>query len=400
MKSKFLLAALLVASFWSPLSGYPQERPLTKDQVLGLVRSQLGDESGAKLVQQRGIDFEPTEDFIRTLREAGAGEAFLKAVRGVRGPSPAAQTPLDEFQVLDLLANEIPSRRIAMLVEQRGLRFEVSERFLYMLQGVGVEEILLNALKKAKVSPSDAAALRRHAELVEQDYRARLQMHPDSLAARVALDWALDIQGKKDQRVALWREAVSRKPDNASAHDNLGFALGQKGDFDGAIAEYREALRLRPDDALAHNNLGYALYLKRDLGGAMAEYREALRLKPDFAETHNNLGILLDGKGDLDGAIAEYRAALRLKPDHASVHYNLGYALYQKRDLEGAMAEYREALRLKPDHAGAHNDLGAVLEKKGDRQGALNEYRAAYKLEPNNPNIRDNYERLAREVKK
>ena len=34
-------------------------KPFTQDQVQGLVRDGLGDESGVKLIEQRGIDFAP-----------------------------------------------------------------------------------------------------------------------------------------------------------------------------------------------------------------------------------------------------------------------------------------------------------------------------------------------------
>jgi hypothetical protein len=46
-----------------------------------MVRDGFGDESGAKLIEQRGIDFAPSEDFCQTLQAAGTSEAFLKALR-------------------------------------------------------------------------------------------------------------------------------------------------------------------------------------------------------------------------------------------------------------------------------------------------------------------------------
>ena len=56
-----------------------------------MVRDGFGDESGAKLIEQRGIDFAPSEDFIQTLKAAGASEAFLNALRAAVAPglSPA-----------------------------------------------------------------------------------------------------------------------------------------------------------------------------------------------------------------------------------------------------------------------------------------------------------------------
>ena len=60
-----------------------QQKPFTRDQVQGLVRDGLGDESGAKLIEQRGINFAPAEDFLQTLKAAGASAAFLNALLGV-----------------------------------------------------------------------------------------------------------------------------------------------------------------------------------------------------------------------------------------------------------------------------------------------------------------------------
>jgi hypothetical protein len=49
---------------------YP--RPFTQEQIASMVRAGLGDDSGSKLIEQRGIDFAPSEDFYQTLKAAGA----------------------------------------------------------------------------------------------------------------------------------------------------------------------------------------------------------------------------------------------------------------------------------------------------------------------------------------
>ena len=67
-----------------------QQKPFTQEQVVSMVRAGLGDDSGAKLIEQRGIDFAPSEDFIQTLKAAGASEAFLKALRAAKPPEPAS----------------------------------------------------------------------------------------------------------------------------------------------------------------------------------------------------------------------------------------------------------------------------------------------------------------------
>ena len=88
-------------------------KPFTQEQVSNMVRAGLGDDSAAKLIEQRGIDFAPSEDFIQTLKAAGASEAFLKALRAAKPPEPAsAKKPLNQVQVFALLAGEVPSHRV------------------------------------------------------------------------------------------------------------------------------------------------------------------------------------------------------------------------------------------------------------------------------------------------
>ncbi len=82
----FILATGLVFA----LPAWAQQKPMTQDQVQALVRDGFGDESGAKLIEQRGIDFAPAEDFLQTLKAEGAGEAFLKALRAANSPAPVA----------------------------------------------------------------------------------------------------------------------------------------------------------------------------------------------------------------------------------------------------------------------------------------------------------------------
>jgi len=89
--------------------------PFTQEQVSNMVRDGFGDQSGAKLIEQRGIDFAPSEDSCQTLKAAGASEAFLNALRAAKPPEPAsAKKPLNRVQVFALLVGGVPSHRGAI----------------------------------------------------------------------------------------------------------------------------------------------------------------------------------------------------------------------------------------------------------------------------------------------
>jgi hypothetical protein len=51
--------------------GFSPAKAFTEEQVSNMVRAGLGDDSGAKLIEQRGIDFAPAEDFMQSPK-AGA----------------------------------------------------------------------------------------------------------------------------------------------------------------------------------------------------------------------------------------------------------------------------------------------------------------------------------------
>jgi 4-amino-4-deoxy-L-arabinose transferase-like glycosyltransferase len=78
----------------------------------------------------------------------------------------------------------------------------------------------------------------------------------------VELASTLRLQGKLDEALYQYREAVRLTPGYAVAHNNLGLAFDQKGQTDEAIRQFQEALRLKPDIAGARKNLDAVLATK------------------------------------------------------------------------------------------------------------------------------------------
>jgi len=59
---KTLKRLILVIGRVLALTTWAQQKPFTQKQVSKMVRAGLGDESGAKLIEQRGINFAPSND--------------------------------------------------------------------------------------------------------------------------------------------------------------------------------------------------------------------------------------------------------------------------------------------------------------------------------------------------
>jgi tetratricopeptide (TPR) repeat protein len=100
----------------------------------------------------------------------------------------------------------------------------------------------------------------------------------------------------------------------AEAHNNLGAALFKQGKLEEAVAAFREAIRLQPDDAGAHIYLGNALRMQGKLDEAVASYREAIRLAPKHAKAYGALGQALLQQGRFADARDSTRQCLEILP--------------------------------------------------------------------------------------
>jgi tetratricopeptide (TPR) repeat protein len=212
--------------------------------------------------------------------------------------------------------------------------------------------------------------------------------------AQASLAHALAKQGRLDDAIEHYFEALRIKPGYAEAHNNLGLALADKGRAGEAIGHYFEALRALPDYGEAHNNLGVALTAEGRRGEAIRHFSEALRIDPAVAESHNNLGVALAREGRLDEAIRQFSEALRLRPAYAEAQKNLavayngiGAALADQGRAGEAIARYSGALRLRPDLVDARANLGRALAGQGRVDEAIRELQEAARLEPRDADL-------------
>jgi len=167
---------------------------------------------------------------------------------------------------------------------------------------------------------------------------------------------------------------------------DAGHALEAEGRLDEAMQRYLDAIRLAPNPARAHLNHGNVLLLKGDLQGALNAFSTAIRHKPDYAGAYYNIGNALVGNKQFDEAVTNYRRALEIQPDYAEVHCSLGIAQKELGQIDDAVASLQMALKIQPDLVEAHYNLGTLLLSRGLYLEAWPEYEARY-----HPNINGKY---------
>jgi tetratricopeptide (TPR) repeat protein len=214
------------------------------------------------------------------------------------------------------------------------------------------------------------------------DFQQALRIKPDSEEAYYDLGNVSLQQGNVDKAVALYHQALQINPNYAEAHNNLGNALLQTGDVQQAIVQFQQALQLNPDFAEARVNLGNALLQKGSMDEAVTQFQLALQFNPDLADADYDLGNVSLQKGEVDDAIALYEQALKIKPDYAEAQNNLGEALLREGKVDEAAVLFGRALQIKPDYAVAQFNLGLALSRRGDLAGAITHYQKALDINP------------------
>ncbi len=222
-----------------------------------------------------------------------------------------------------------------------------------------------------------------------QDYHSELAMwedvvqkRPQNPRAHTDLGVALAADGRVDEAIGHYRQALAINARYFQAHNDLANALVGKGRFEEAMRHFESALRLRSDYDRAHNNLGRALALQGRIEEALAHFKRAVELNPFYADAHSNLGNALAEQGRPEAAIEHYLSALQLDPDLADAHNNLAGALYGLGRSDEAVEHYREAVRLRPDYGDAWRNLGVVLASEQRWQESVGAYRAALRINP------------------
>ncbi len=109
-----------------------------------------------------------------------------------------------------------------------------------------------------------------------------------------------------------FRGAVDDAPTSAVARSKLGVALAHQGKLDEAIGQFSQALALHPTYAPAYSNLGNAYREKGMLAEALAAYERAVAIDPDYWVAHQNLGILYKQMGRVGEAVEHFKKATRL----------------------------------------------------------------------------------------
>ncbi|MCC3413457.1 MULTISPECIES: tetratricopeptide repeat protein [unclassified Microcoleus] len=140
---------------------------------------------------------------------------------------------------------------------------------------------------------------------------------------------SLKEEGKLQQSIALYENAIVQNPNSPSAYYDLGKALQQNGQIAAAVACHQKAILLQPNFTAAYFPLMYAPLPKDSplIDGLVALYREVIEILPNFPLAYINLAVALSKQGKIQESIALFQTAVRLqtvasRPELSQVEWN------------------------------------------------------------------------------
>ena len=199
----------------------------------------------------------------------------------------------------------------------------------------------------------------------------------DPVDALISRGITFQEQGRIDEALECFHQALAFGPEVPEVHFNLGNAYKDQARLGEAIASYKGALALAPDSPAAHTNLGSALLQQGMQQEARVCFRKALALEPDLAEAHYNLGIASYQAGDLPSAKSALAKYLETQPNDRAALITLGEACSRSNELDEAASCFERVLAHDPNAAEAHNLLANVLRNQARHRGAIEHYEIA-----------------------
>jgi tetratricopeptide (TPR) repeat protein len=148
-----------------------------------------------------------------------------------------------------------------------------------------------------------------------------------------------------------------RKADEVALEGASAAAQGDKdleeGKTQDAIRFYREAIEGVPGNAVYKYKLSIALRQAGDSAGERAQLEEAVKVDPGLAGAQNQLGYILSRAGDADGSIEHFRMAVKSAPAWTEAWINLAAELAVVSHFPEAREAVARALALDPGNAQA-----------------------------------------------
>jgi len=337
--------------------------------------------------------------FAINVDDAGAEERLRAFARGERAPFPLLRATEDVTALYNILYRYLFDRHrdlslpTSFLVNARG---EIVKIYQGQIDPSQIEQDFLhipatNAALLAKALPFPGVAdtfdfgrnylsigsiffQRGYYELSETWFQAALRDDPSSAEALYGLGSVYLNQKKNAQAQESFERALKAQASYPgtlpNAWNNLGLLAAREGRTEQAIGFFQQALKLSPDHVIALQNLGNAYRQQKNWEEARQAFEHALAVSPEDAEACFGLAMVFAQTGDTGQADRYLQQAVKFRPGYPEALNNLGVLYLRTQRRDQAVASFEECIRVAPGFDQAYLNLARVYAIEGTRDKA------------------------------
>jgi Tfp pilus assembly protein PilF len=161
--------------------------------------------------------------------------------------------------------------------------------------------------------------------------------------------------------------------ESAKGITRKGIALNDEGKYDEAIVLYDEAIKADPKYAPAYYEKGLSCIKQGQYNTAIDVFEKMIDdFEKDSVMEHVycNLGTAYDLAGNTKKSLKIFKKGAELFPQSYMIWFNQGVTFAGKQKYEDAIASFKNAIQRNPRHPGSHYSL-AMLTADGNRYASL-----------------------------
>lgn len=220
----------------------------------------------------------------------------------------------------------------------------------------------------------------------EAKLQVLLRQHPRDLPTINLLGIVLKRQGKFEQAITLFKQAIKLQPSNPAPWMNLGKTYIELRDGLKAVETFSKVVKLNHNDPEHHRFLACAYRLNGEFEKGLEQLQIALSEHPENIQLELEIIYILLTQKKYAAALQAAEILYKAYPTNFEVMFAHAVCFEKNGQYDQAFAAWKQVMVLDPDKPMPFVAVGKLWAKK-NRERANMCFRHAVKLAPNNPEI-------------